>query len=584
MKKSAEKTTKSIKDKFHRKTNSLLMLAQSGWKKLHDVFLPKLKKSRLLHGKNKFFLIGAAILFCIILILNVVIQVRKRAEGLITYEVKRQDLVISVIEGGNLKALRFQKIVNEVPGQRAILEVVDEGITITEKDVEDSKTLMKLDSKDLEDRIEELKISVESSWAAYVQAQQNLEIQKKQNESDIKQAELEVKFAKMDLEKYLGKELAKKLIENEEGISFSELIESSELEGEALARKREVENEIDLAKEEVARARDTVDWSKKLAEKDYLTKSELEADRFSLQQKEVAIENARLEYQLFLNYDFPKQVEKLLSDYNESLNELERTKARCESEIIKYETDVSSKRASYLERKNNLEKTEKELSQCTIVATQTGLVTYATSSRPWQSDDPIQPGTSVRHRQELLNIPDLSSMGVEVRIHESSIKQVKVGQRTIVRVDAVSGERFTGEVKKVSPLPDATFKWMNPDLNVYVVEVALNEKSDFSKLTPGMSAEVEIIVEKLQDVLAVPLASISFREEQPNCAVLRGMSIDMRDVELGKSNEEMVEVKSGLREGELVAMLPGEMEYQVQKTSTEEKGRFEKGQEEKSQN
>ncbi|MDD5454685.1 MAG: hypothetical protein PHW62_04215, partial [Candidatus Ratteibacteria bacterium] len=69
-----------------------------------------------LQGKNKFLIIGGISLLCLLLIVNGFIQGRKKIGELITYEVKREDLVISVIEGGNLKALRFQRIINEVPG------------------------------------------------------------------------------------------------------------------------------------------------------------------------------------------------------------------------------------------------------------------------------------------------------------------------------------------------------------------------------------------------------------------------------------------------------------------------------------
>jgi len=528
------------------------------------------------HRRNKFFLLGGIVLICLVLVLNGIIQGKKRAGELITYEVKRQDLVISVIEGGNLKALRSQKITNEVPGQRNILEVVDEGILITGQDIEDSKILIKLDSKDLEDRAEELRITVENSLSSYTQAQQNLQIQKKQNDSDIKQAELNVKFAKIDLEKYLGGKLAAELIINEnKNINFMELITNPQLEGEALNVKRELENNIDLAKEEVARAQDTVQWSEKLAGKDYITKSELEADKFSLQQQEASSESSKLAYQLFLDYDFPKQVAKLLSDYQESLREFDRTSAKCESEIIKAEANVKSTEAAYLERKNNLSEAEQNIAKCTIRATQPGLVVYATSSNPWRSQDPIQPGTNVRNRQELLDLPDFSSMGVEVKIHESSIEKIKAGQKTIVKVDAFPGKTFTGEVKKISPLPDSTFKWMNPDLNVYLVEISLDKNGQsFDKLKPGMSVEAEILIEKLSDVLVVPLAVISQREGKSTCAVLKGGRIVIREVELGSSTEDMVEVKSGLKEREIAAVLPGKLGEQVKKLPLAETGKF----------
>lgn len=556
MKKSVEKTTKSP-------WSLTLLFIKTGSKKA-------------LQGKNKFFLVGGIVLICLILFLNGIIQGQKRIEEFITYEVKKQDLVISVIEGGNLKALRSQKIVNGVPGQRNILEVVDEGTLITEKDVEDSRILIKLDAKDLEDRAEELRINVENSLSSYTQAQQDLEIRKKENESDIRQAELKVKFARIDLDKYLGKVLTGRLIEGEEkNLKFSELIESPELEGEALNKKRELENNIGLAKEEVARAKDKVGWSEKLAEKEYITKSELEADRFSLQQAEASMESSKLEYQLFMNYDFSKEVEKLVSDYRESLSELDRTKAKCESEIIKSEADVKNQKATYIERKNNLDEVEQNISKCTIRATQPGLVTYATSGDPWRSQNPIQPGTSVRDRQELLNLPDFNSMGVEVKVHESSIQKIKIGQKAIIKVDAFPGKIFSGEVKKVSALPDATFKWMNPDLNVYVVEISLDKDTQsFDFLKPGMSAEVEIMIENLKNVLVVPSAMISAKEGKPTCAVLRGRKIEIREIELGGSGEDMVEVKNGLKEGEVVAIFPGEIGYQVKKKPMAETGNF----------
>ena len=520
--------------------------------------------------KNKFLWIGVCFLLTIWLV-TIFTSEKKRSQELITYQVKRQDLLISVVEGGNLQALRSQKIINEVPGQRSILEVVEEGIQITEEDVKNGKILVKLDSKNLEDRVEQLEINVEASWSAYMEAQQNLEIQKKQNESDIKQGELKVKFARMDFEKYVGKTLAAELIEKN-NFKFSELIKSLELEGETLNKKREHENSIDLAREEVARAKDRVEWSERLAEKGYVTKSELEADRLSLKQKVVSIEKAKLENLVFLNYDFPKQVEKLVSDYQESLNELERTKAKCQSRLIKGESNVKGKKATHLRYKNSLEEEKEQIAKCTIRAIHPGFVVYATSGRPWRTQDPIQPGTTVRQRQGLLNLPDFSSMGVEVKIHESSVEKVKPGQKVVIQVDTFPDKTFTGKVKTVALMPDATLKWMNPDINVYLTLISLDESYDFLK--PGMSAQVEIIAKKLENVLAIPLVAISFNEGKPICAVLKGRKIETRDIELGESNEDMVEVKEGLKEGELVAISSGKITYQVKKRPRVEKGRF----------
>lgn len=479
-------------------------------------------------------------------------QEKKKLKQFVITQVKKKDLVISVIEGGNLKALKSQKIINEVPGSRNILEVVPEGTKITEEDVKNGKVLIKLDSKDIENDLDQQKVSLETSYASLKEAEENLEIQKKQNESDINQAQLKVKFAKMDIEKYLGSEIAAKILSSKTGnIDYDKILKDPNLGGEALNKKRQYENKIDLAKEELARSQDTVDWSTRLAEKGYVTKSELEADRLAFQQKNVSLEQAKLDYQLFMAYDFPRQIEQLLSDYREAVAELDRVKSKCQSRLIQAEANVKSKRATYNLTKTRLENTIRNLENCTIRATQPGFVVYGTTGR-FFVESPIQPGTTVRQYQELLQLPDFSTMGVEVKIHESSIEKVKPGLPAKIKVDAFPDQTFTGKVENVALMPDPTMKWLNPDLNVYVCQISFDRSYDY--LRPGMSAQVEITVKVLKDVLVIPLVAVNFKEGQAYVNVLNGRNIEPRQIEIGESNENEVEVKKGLKEGETIVV------------------------------
>ncbi|MCM8777353.1 MAG: efflux RND transporter periplasmic adaptor subunit [Candidatus Omnitrophica bacterium] len=522
--------------------------------------------------KNKLFYL--VLVLIILFIVGIRIQIQKqKTGGLVLYKVQRQNLTISIIEGGNLVALESQKIVNEVPGTRNILEVVDEGTQITEEDVKNGRVLIKLDSKDLLDKLEQLKITVENSLAAYTQEQQQMEILKKENESNINQAELNVRFAEIDLKKYLGDALIQQIIDKNEKIDTPSLIKSDNLGGDALNRKRALENNIDLAREEVARAKDTVEWSEKLAEKGYVTKSELEADKLALKQKEVKQEQAELEYNLFLKYEFPKEVEKLLSNYREVKLQLERVKATAKAKMIQAEANLRSKKASYMLNKNNMEDVEQQIEKCTIRATRTGFVTYATSDRPWATSSPIQPGTSVRQYQELLNLPDFNSMGVEIKIHEASIKNIKIGMPAQIRIDAFPDVILTGKVVKISVMPDTTLKFLNPDVNVYVTRIALDKSMDFLK--PGMSSKAEVFIKELKDVLTIPVNAVFFKSGKPYCTVFKKGNITDREIELGESSEIMVEVKSGLSEGEQVVIKPGAgISSAVKKAEMEEKGIF----------
>jgi len=154
--------------------------------------------------------------------------------------------------------------------------------------------------------------------------------------------------------------------------------------------------------------------------------------------------------------------------------------------------------------------------------------------------------------QELLNLPDFSTMGVEVKIHESSVEKVKAGLPATIKVDAFPDKVFTGSVQSVALMPDPTLKWLNPDLNVYVAQIAFDKSYDF--LRPGMSAQVEIIVKTLKDVLVIPLVAVNFSEGKAYVNVLRGRHIETRQIEIGESNEKEVEVKKGLKEGDIVVI------------------------------
>ncbi|MCM8785778.1 MAG: efflux RND transporter periplasmic adaptor subunit [Candidatus Omnitrophica bacterium] len=530
--------------------------------------------------KNKLFFsfILLIILFFVFYFLN---SGNKKLKDIVTYKVKRIDLPITIHESGNLVALKSTKIINQVPGRRTILDIVEEGTEITEEDVKKGKILVKLDSDDLETQRDQMLITVENSYASYLNAQENLEIVKKENDSMMKNAELKVNFAKMDLEKYLGSSLANQVIEKRnkgENVEYKELVNSEKLGGEALNKKRQLENNIDIAKEEVIRAQNQLDWSKKLAEKGYITKNELEADRLSLKQKEVSFEQAQLSFQLFINYEFPKNVEQLLSNYLEAVAELERTQSKCKSRLIQAESDLKSKRASYRLNEKRLQELETNIKNCTIVATAPGFVTYSTTTggfRAFALGTTIQPGATVYQSQELLNLPDFNTMGVDVKVHEASIQKLSIGQIANVKVSSISNRIFKGKVVQISNMPDQSLKMLNPDVNVYIVKVELIDKDKLMR--PGMSADVEILVKELKNVIAIPIVAVNFEKDVPYCEVLEGgKNIVRRNIKLGESSETMVEIKEGLKEGDIVVLsYKGPTKGAVKKEEMVEKGKIE---------
>jgi multidrug efflux pump subunit AcrA (membrane-fusion protein) len=93
---------------------------------------------------------------------------------------------------------------------------------------------------------------------------------------------------------------------------------------------------------------------------------------------------------------------------------------------------------------------------------------------------------------------------------------------------------------------------MNPDLKVYNTTITINGTYDWVK--PGMSSKVEILVNKLTDVVYVPVQAISPDDGKQICYIAAGFKPERREVEIGDFNDEFIEIKHGLKEGERVLL------------------------------
>jgi len=168
--------------------------------------------------------------------------------------------------------------------------------------------------------------------------------------------------------------------------------------------------------------------------------------------------------------------------------------------------------------------------------------------------EPIAEGTQVRERQEILSIPSAAGMVAQASLHESVLKQVRVGQECVVKVDSIPGREFRGRVEFVALMPDQQQWWANPNLRVYRTDIRIDELAE--GMRPGMSCAVEILVEEIADALYVPVQAV-FRHQSANvCFVAAPASNEVRPVEIGRFNDKWVQILSGLAEGEEVLLSP----------------------------
>jgi HlyD family secretion protein len=243
-----------------------------------------------------------------------------------------------------------------------------------------------------------------------------------------------------------------------------------------------------------------------------------------------------------------------VAGYREALNKLQRTIRSNRSRMAQAETRFSTAKRRHEMELTQREDLERQLKACVIKATALGLVAYGdlNAGSNYNYNYPIEEGATVRLRQTMLTIPDMSQMGVKVNVHESQIKKVRIGQPVKVRVDAEPGKELDGRVAELAILPDSSSSRYTPNLKVYPCTIHINGYHPWMK--PGMNAKVEIIVDQLADVLYVPVQSVEVEQDHHFCYISNGGALERREINTGLFNDEFIEVRDGLKGGEAVAL------------------------------
>jgi HlyD family secretion protein len=437
--------------------------------------------------------------------------------------VRRGPLRITVVESGNLKSKDSISLKSELEGQSTILYLIKEGAH-----VQVGELLCELDATKLVEQRVQQQITLRNAEAAWVKAKQAYDIQLSQNESDIAAAQRKSDFAAQDLQKYI--------------------------DGDWPQKRKSGQEAILLAEEEVKRAQEKLEWSRKLSDKGFLTRTELEADQLAATSAGIKQDQARRALELLEKYDYPQQRKKFEADKEEADRGLDRTRLQAEARRVDAEAAMVTSKDKLGLEKERLAKLESQIEKAKIHAPVEGMVVYAQQEGGrWGGGDPIQEGTTVRERQEIITLPSATTkMVAEVSLHESVLEQVQAGQRVTMTVDALPGRSFAGLVDFKAVLPDKNAWWANPNLRLYRTQIELDEADP--ALRPGMSCSLEILVGELADATYVPVQCV-FLDKGKTVAfksVVTGW--EKAPIKVGRHSAKWVEILEGLKEGDTVLL------------------------------
>jgi multidrug efflux pump subunit AcrA (membrane-fusion protein) len=169
-----------------------------------------------------------------------------------------------------------------------------------------------------------------------------------------------------------------------------------------------------------------------------------------------------------------------------------------------------------------------------------------------QSTPPFKEGDNVWNGAEIVEIPDLSSLYVDLKLEEVDRGKIQIGQNVRVRVDAIPDKDFEATLDYISPIAALVYKGGSTPEKTFPARATLKHLDE--RLRPGMSSSAQVIIEREPNMLLIPARASFDNNGKPAVYVQIGKRFEVRNIQVGKRNDDDIIVTSGLKEGEIVTL------------------------------
>ena len=228
------------------------------------------------------------------------------------------------------------------------------------------------------------------------------------------------------------------------------------------------------------------------------------------------------------------------------------------------DTALESQQLRLEQARLSLEQAQKKLADCQIYTPVDGIINLSTSDTSQgsssgganssststaSSGECWQVGDQVSTNQVLATLVDNAGMGVTVPVDEVDIAKVKMGQKATITVDALPDQTFAGTVTEI-----AAKGTEQNGVASFDVTVSMGQPEG---LKENMTANVEIMIAKKEGALLLPVEAVQERQgrkfvQVPTSGDNSNRAFKMVPIETGLYNDTMIEITSGLQEGDIV--------------------------------
>jgi HlyD family secretion protein len=468
--------------------------------------------------------VGAGVLSLAWVYLPPLISGSRNADLPLTAAAARGELRVTVPDRGELSSVDESAVECELEGGMAkLVTIVPEGTRVKKNDVVatlDTDTLMKaLNEQRVKWELAETKVKTSQSDLVQAKSKQGTENAK---------AEKTFKLAKLALKKYLDPL------------------------GEFRKDQEKLKGALEEAKKQLVDAEEDLAFTRSQLKKGFGEVSTVKSKELGVQQMTNRRNSAEAELRVLERFTREESETKLQFEADDAEREVERTRDAQKSAVEKAESELKNAESTAKIEKQTLDRIQQQIDRCTIKAPSDGIVVYS-NSRFWDESSRIRPGAQLYNRQPIFSLPDLSKMKVKMKIHESLVKKVKTGMSATLQLESLPGVTLNGTVRKIATIAQAD-GWRGGGVKQYETEIDITDLPSDAGLKPGMTAEVKILVNTIPDALQVPVSAVAEYDGQRVVYAVAGGKVVRRDVQVGETSEQFVQVTSGLESGEQVAL------------------------------
>jgi len=438
----------------------------------------------------------------------------------LTATVKEASFDAVISESGVLEALQSVTLCSEIPSNNAkIVYLVPEGTQVEKADV-----LVRFDPTPFQEDIQKHQYQVNEARAFMEEAGEETALEKVRAQQERRAAGHAVRLAKLQLENVL--------------------------QGEGPVQLEESRYGSVQAKTKMEEARGHVRNLEELHKEGFVNDGELAKARNAAHEAESAYDLAKLRYEKRRDYVYPAEKEKARAEHAQAENEASQLELTLKHRMAKTMAAQARTQATLKSTEERLATALELLDKTVIHAPIPGFVVYRELFFAGERRKP-RIGDSVWANQGIIVLPDISRMVIQSKVREIDIHKLKIGQEVRVTVDAYPEPARTGRVDLIGTL--ASTDPLTKSVAKYFSLRVLLEGSD-TRLRPGMTVRVDILVAEVRDKLVVPVNAVFREGAKTFCYTWNGGRAYRKEVKAGPTDGALIVIDSGLRKGDKVCL------------------------------